>query len=90
MTRDDMLARLLAQAEGDGADLVTLRAIVEEAADTSRHSAIRSSASAGTLSRSTRNAAPSNQPASPCATAPKIFAHKGSTVSRHSARFASR
>ena len=33
MTRDDMLARLLAQAEGDGADLVTLRAIVEEAAD---------------------------------------------------------
>ncbi len=33
MTRDDMLARLLAQAESDGADLVTLRAIVEEAAD---------------------------------------------------------
>ena len=29
----DMLARLLAQAEGDGADLITLRAIVEEAAD---------------------------------------------------------
>jgi hypothetical protein len=28
-----MLARLLVQAEGDGADLVTLRAIVEEASD---------------------------------------------------------
>ena len=33
MNQNDMLARLLAQAEGDGADLVTLRAIVEEAAD---------------------------------------------------------
>ncbi|MEO9599616.1 DUF6127 family protein [Parasphingorhabdus sp.] len=33
MTNDEMLARLMAQAEGDGADLVTLRAIVEEATD---------------------------------------------------------
>ena len=33
MNQNDMLARLLAQAEGDGADLVTLHAIVEEAAD---------------------------------------------------------
>ena len=31
MTNEDMLARLLAQATGDGGDLVTLRAIVEEA-----------------------------------------------------------
>ena len=33
MNNDEMLARLMAQAEGDGADLVTLRAIVEEATD---------------------------------------------------------
>jgi hypothetical protein len=33
MQKEDMLARLMAQAEGDGADLVTLRAIVEEATD---------------------------------------------------------
>ena len=33
MKKEDMLARLMAQAEGDGADLVTLRAIVEEATD---------------------------------------------------------
>ena len=34
MTTDtDMLARLVAQAQEDGADLVTLRAIVEEGAD---------------------------------------------------------
>jgi len=33
MQNDEMLARLMAQAEGDGADLVTLRAIVEEATD---------------------------------------------------------
>lgn len=33
MNRNDMLARLMAQAEGSGADLVTLRAIVEEATD---------------------------------------------------------
>ena len=33
MKSEDMLARLVAQAEGDAADLVTLRAIVEEASD---------------------------------------------------------
>lgn len=33
MTREDMLARLVAQAEDQGGDLVTLRAIVEEASD---------------------------------------------------------
>jgi hypothetical protein len=33
MQKEEMLARLLVQAEGDGADLVTLRAIVEEASD---------------------------------------------------------
>lgn len=31
MTREEMLARLIAQAEGEGGDMVTLRAIVEEA-----------------------------------------------------------
>lgn len=33
MTREDMLARLLAQATADGGDLVTLRAVVEEASE---------------------------------------------------------
>ena len=33
MNRDEMVARLLAQAADDGGDLVTLRAIVEEASD---------------------------------------------------------
>lgn len=33
MNREDMLARLIAQAEDKGCDLVTLRAIVEEATD---------------------------------------------------------
>lgn len=33
MTREDMLARLLVQAGSEGAGLVTLRAIVEEASD---------------------------------------------------------
>jgi len=33
MTREDMLARLLAQAESQGCELITLRAIVEEASD---------------------------------------------------------
>ncbi|MEO0061491.1 MAG: hypothetical protein RLZZ08_51 [Pseudomonadota bacterium] len=33
MNREDMLARLLAQATADGGDLVTLRAIVEEASE---------------------------------------------------------
>ena len=33
MTREDMLAALIAQAQTGGADLVTLRAIVEEASE---------------------------------------------------------
>lgn len=33
MKNEDMLARLLAQAASDGGDLVTLRAIVEEASE---------------------------------------------------------
>ena len=33
MSNEDMLARLIAQAEGSGGELVTLRAIVEEASD---------------------------------------------------------
>ncbi|WP_379552689.1 DUF6127 family protein [Qipengyuania sp. DGS5-3] len=33
MTREDMLTRLIAQAESDGGDLVTLRAVVEEATE---------------------------------------------------------
>lgn len=33
MTRDDMLARLIAQASTEGGELITLRAIVEEASE---------------------------------------------------------
>lgn len=33
MNNDDMLARLLSQAAGAGGDLVTLRAVVEEASE---------------------------------------------------------
>ena len=33
MKREDMLARLLAQAELEGSELITLRAIVEEASE---------------------------------------------------------
>ena len=33
MNREDMLARLIAQASTEGSDLVTLRAIVEEASE---------------------------------------------------------
>ena len=33
MTREDMLAALIAQAQTNGADLVTLRAIIEEASE---------------------------------------------------------
>lgn len=33
MNNDVLIARLIAQAEGEGADLVTLRAIVEEASE---------------------------------------------------------
>jgi hypothetical protein len=35
MTQEDLLARLMAQAQTDGAELVTLRAIVEEASEMS-------------------------------------------------------
>jgi hypothetical protein len=42
MTSDNagMLARLMAQAEGQGADLVTLRALVEEASETGAERAL--------------------------------------------------
>ncbi len=42
MTADNagMLARLMAQAEGQGADLVTLRALVEEACETGAERAL--------------------------------------------------
>lgn len=33
MNRDEMLARLLVQAADEGADLVTLRAVIEEASE---------------------------------------------------------
>ena len=33
MTREDMIARLIAQASSEGGDLVTLRAIVEESSE---------------------------------------------------------
>lgn len=33
MTREDMLARLIAQAASEGSELITLRAIVEEASE---------------------------------------------------------
>lgn len=33
MNRDEMLARLLAQAADEGAELVTLRAVIEEASE---------------------------------------------------------
>lgn len=33
MTSEDMLARLIAQAQDEGAELVTLRAVVEEASE---------------------------------------------------------
>ena len=33
MNREDMLARLIAQAQGEGGKLVTLRAIVEESSE---------------------------------------------------------
>jgi hypothetical protein len=37
-----MVARLMAQAEGQGADLVTLRALVEEASETGAERALES------------------------------------------------
>lgn len=33
MNREDMLAKLIAQAAGEGSELITLRAIVEEASE---------------------------------------------------------
>ena len=33
MTREDLLARLMAQASSEGSDIVTLRAIVEESSE---------------------------------------------------------
>lgn len=33
MNKEDMLAKLIAQAAGEGADIITLRAIVEEASE---------------------------------------------------------
>jgi len=33
MTREDMLARLIAQAAAEGSELITLRAVVEEASE---------------------------------------------------------
>lgn len=35
MTREDLLARLMAQASSEGSDIVTLRAIVEETSELS-------------------------------------------------------
>jgi len=40
MIRDDMLARLVAQAAGSGCDLVTLRALVEEASEVGANRAL--------------------------------------------------
>ena len=40
MIREDMLAALIAQANGNGADLVTLRAIVEEASEVGARRAV--------------------------------------------------
>ena len=41
MKRDDMLAGLIAQAAAGGAELVTLRAIAEEASELGAHRALR-------------------------------------------------
>ena len=40
MTNEDMLAALLAQANSEGADLVTLRAIAEDAGELGAHRAL--------------------------------------------------
>ncbi|MFV0645783.1 MAG: DUF6127 family protein [Sphingomonadaceae bacterium] len=42
MNNNDMLAHLMAQASGEGSDLVTLRAIVEEASEVGAHRALHS------------------------------------------------
>ncbi|MGB3754228.1 MAG: DUF6127 family protein [Parerythrobacter sp.] len=41
MTREDMLARLLAQATAEGGELVTLRAIVEESSEVGANRALK-------------------------------------------------
>ncbi|WP_271078915.1 DUF6127 family protein [Aurantiacibacter sp. MUD61] len=40
MNREDMLAALMAQAQGNGTDLITLRAIVEEASEVGARRAV--------------------------------------------------
>lgn len=40
MTREDMIARLIAQASSEGGDLVTLRAMVEEASELGANRAV--------------------------------------------------
>lgn len=40
MNHHDMLARLITQAESEGSDLVTLRAIIEESIDLGAHRAL--------------------------------------------------
>lgn len=40
MNHHDMLARLISQAESEGSDLVTLRAIIEESIDLGAHRAL--------------------------------------------------
>ena len=42
MTREEMLARLIAQADAQGGDLITLRAIVEEASELGANRPVRS------------------------------------------------
>ena len=41
MTREDMLARLIAQATHEGADLITMRAMVEEASEVGAQRALK-------------------------------------------------
>ena len=41
MNREDMLIALIAQAQGNGSDLVTLRAIVEEASEVGANRMLR-------------------------------------------------
>ena len=41
MNREDMLTALIAQAQGNGSDLVTLRAIVEEASELGANRVLR-------------------------------------------------
>lgn len=52
MTNVAILAQLVAQAEGQGSDMVTLRAIIEEAVELG----VRRASAAGTRSAKTRSA----------------------------------